>query len=80
LEAYYRPDEGVADRAMTEAIERVDYAAVDSLYEAFERLGLEGKIDAAVLHPLLTEDEAAALHRLVERHDEVLKEWQCGEH
>jgi hypothetical protein len=75
LEARYGAPGGISARAMSEAIERADYADIDLLYEAGERLGLQEPIEVDILRPLLTEDEASALDRLVELQAEILEEW-----
>jgi hypothetical protein len=75
LEARYGTPEDISTRAMVEAIERADFEDIDLLYEALERLGLKGLIEIEALYPLLTEDEASALDRLVELGEEVLEEW-----
>jgi hypothetical protein len=75
LEARYGTPEDISARAMSAAIERADFEDIDALYEALERLGLKGLIEIEALYPLLTEDEAAALDRLVELGEEVLEEW-----
>jgi hypothetical protein len=78
LEGRYGPPEDPAAKAMNEAVGRLDHEDLCLLDEACERLGVEGVVDAADLHPLLDENEAAALVRLCELHDEVLEEWGLG--
>ena len=76
LEARYGTPEDLPARAMNEAVKRADYAVICLLFEAVERLGLEGSIEVETLRPLLDEDEAAALDALAELCDEVLEEWR----
>src|SRR5215213_5239107 len=78
LETRFGVPEDVNARAMSEAVRRASYDDVDLLYEACERLGVEGVVEAEALHPLLDENASAALVRLCELCDEVLEEWGLG--
>ncbi len=78
LEERFAPLGDASDRAMNEAIERLDHTNLVVLYEGFERLGLEGLIGFEEVRPLLTEDEVAALDRLGELHDQILEERRWG--